>query len=59
MENNKGFCRYCGKLANGGTQICCDCKAKLPLVRTIQNMLRPTYEKKKAREQRKRLYYDR
>ena len=52
MENNKGFCRYCGNIANGGSQICCNCVEKLQLVRTIQDMLRPTYKKKKAKEKR-------
>lgn len=58
MANYNGFCRYCNRVANGGKEICCDCKDKLPLVRTIHNMLRPTYEKKKAKKNKWRFWYD-
>ena len=44
-------CPYCGGKTHN-IDMCTQCKEKLLLIRKIKAMIRPYYDRKKAREQR-------
>lgn len=50
-------CKYCG-VEMSTRDVCSRCRVKLKLIRDIKAMLRPTYERKKAKEQEVMNGYD-